>query len=115
MSERIKSNSIQKILNEEKQLLQSEVAALNAEKEKMNNLVQKLEDRDKNSDAAVAAAEKELSLKQQMFEMHKKKVHISNHVYLLYVSHVYVHCLCTLFMYIVYSCRHLKPPNNYKI
>ena len=101
MSERIKSNSIQKILNEEKQLLQSEVAALNAEKEKMNNLVQKLEDRDKNSDAAVAAAEKELSLKQQMFEMHKKKVHTS---VIMFTSCTCVACtcICTLFVYIVY-------------
>ena len=74
MSERIKSNSIQKMLNEEKQLLISEVAAITTEKEKMNNLVQKLEDRDKNSEAAVSATEKELSLKLQMFEMHKKKV-----------------------------------------
>ena len=74
MSERIKSNSIQKILIEEKQLLQSEVSAITAEKDKMNILVQKLEDRDKNSEAAVNATEKELSLKLQMFEMHKKKV-----------------------------------------
>ena len=74
MSDRIKSNSIQKIINEEKQLLISEVAAISAENDKMNNLVQKLEDRDKNSEAAVNASEKELSLKLQMFEMHKKKV-----------------------------------------
>ncbi len=62
-------------MNEEKQLLISEVAAITAEKDKMNSLVQKLEDRDKNSEAAVNATEKELNLKLQMFEMHKKKVH----------------------------------------
>lgn len=52
----------------------SEVEAISAEKDKMNSLVQKLEDRDKNSEAAVNASEKELNLRQQMFEMHKKKV-----------------------------------------
>ena len=39
-------------------------------------MVQKLEDRDKNSEAAIAATEKELNLRQQWFELHKKKVRV---------------------------------------
>ena len=42
----------------------------------MNTLVQKLEDREKNSEAAIASSEKEVSLKQQAMEIHKKKVFI---------------------------------------
>jgi E3 ubiquitin-protein ligase BRE1 len=78
MSERIKAQNIQKLLTEEKQLFQSELSAITAEKDRLNNLVQKLEDREKNSDAAIASSEKEMNLRQQVIELYKKKALESN-------------------------------------
>ena len=40
----------------------------------LNTLVQKLEDREKNSEATIVSAEKDLNLKQQALELHRKKV-----------------------------------------
>lgn len=41
---------------------------------RLNTFVQKLEDREKNSEAALLSSEKEVSLKQQSIETFKKKV-----------------------------------------
>lgn len=93
MSERIKSKSVQKLLTEEKQLYQAEISAITSERDRyslyvfytllqlcrLNTLVQKLEDRDKNSEAAIASSEKELALKQQAVELYKKKVRKKTH------------------------------------
>lgn len=42
--------------------------------DRLNTLVQKLEDREKNSESAILSTEKEISLKQQSMETFKKKV-----------------------------------------
>ena len=41
---------------------------------RLNLLVQRLEERDKNSELTMAASEKEMALKQQALELHKKRV-----------------------------------------
>ncbi|XP_072944461.1 E3 ubiquitin-protein ligase Bre1 isoform X3 [Epargyreus clarus] len=66
MSERIKANSLHKLLREEKQLLQEQI-------ESMGGVARRLEEKERLLQATLSAVEKELLLRQQAMEMHKRK------------------------------------------
>ncbi|KAK2562230.1 E3 ubiquitin-protein ligase BRE1B, partial [Acropora cervicornis] len=73
MSERIKGNQIQKQIREEMDVLADQVTSLNAHRETQTQLVKKLEEREKALQNAVTSLEKELNLRQQAMELHKRK------------------------------------------
>ncbi|KAM3654004.1 LOW QUALITY PROTEIN: E3 ubiquitin-protein ligase BRE1B-like [Ammospiza maritima maritima] len=73
MSERIKANQIHKLLREEKDELAEQVLALKAQVEAQLQVVQKLEEKERGLQSALGAVEKELSLRSQALEMHKRK------------------------------------------
>lgn len=73
MSERIKGNQIQKQIREEMDVLANQVTSLNTHRETQTQLVKKLEEREKALQNAVTSLEKELSLRQQAMELHKRK------------------------------------------
>jgi len=73
MSERIKSNQIHKLLKEEKEMLTEQVISLQAQVEAQNQVVRKLEDKERLLQNNLSTIEKELSLRQQAMEMHKRK------------------------------------------
>uniref|UniRef100_A0A2R5LCT0 E3 ubiquitin protein ligase n=1 Tax=Ornithodoros turicata TaxID=34597 RepID=A0A2R5LCT0_9ACAR len=73
MSERIKSNQIHKMLQEEKGTLAEQVATLQAQVESQNQVVRKLEEKERLLQNSLATLEKELSLRQQAAEMHRRK------------------------------------------
>lgn len=73
MSERIKSNQIHKMLQEEKSTLAEQVATLQAQVESQNQVVRKLEEKERLLQNSLATLEKELSLRQQAAEMHRRK------------------------------------------
>lgn len=73
MSERIKSNQIQKLLREEKDMLAEQVTTLHNQVEAQNQVVRKLEEKERLLQNNLSTIEKELSLRQQAMEMHKRK------------------------------------------
>ncbi|XP_037982409.1 E3 ubiquitin-protein ligase BRE1B [Motacilla alba alba] len=73
MSERIKANQIHKLLREEKDELAEQVLALKAQVEAQLQVVQKLEEKERGLQSALGAVEKELSLRSQALELHKRK------------------------------------------
>lgn len=73
MSERIKGNQIQKQLREEMDVLSDHVTSLNAHRETQTQLVRKQDEREKALQNAVTSLEKELNLRQQAMELHKRK------------------------------------------
>jgi len=73
MSERIKSNQIHKVYREQKDMLLEQVSTLTTQVEAQNQVVRKLEEKERLSQAAVNAVEKELALRTQALEMHKRK------------------------------------------
>ncbi|EDO32394.1 predicted protein [Nematostella vectensis] len=73
MSERIKSNQIQKQIREEKDVLADHVTSLNGYREAQCQLVKKQEERERALQNAVTAMEKELNLRQQTMDLHKRK------------------------------------------
>ncbi|BFZ18235.1 hypothetical protein BsWGS_21274 [Bradybaena similaris] len=73
MSERIKSNQIQKLLREEKDVLTEQVATLQAQVEAQNMVVRSLEEKERVLQNNLAIVEKEQGLTQQAMEMHKRK------------------------------------------
>lgn len=73
MSERIKGNQIQKQIREEMDVLADHVTSLNTHRETQTQLVKKLEEREKALQNAVTSLEKELNLRQQAMELHKRK------------------------------------------
>lgn len=73
MSERIKGNQIQKQIREEMDVLADQVTSLNTHRETQTQLVKKLEEREKALQNAVTSLEKELNLRQQAMELHKRK------------------------------------------
>lgn len=73
MSERIKSNQIHKLLREEKDVLAEQVATLQSQVEAQNLVVRKLEDKERILQNNLATIEKELNLRQQAMELHKRK------------------------------------------
>ncbi|XP_058986365.1 E3 ubiquitin-protein ligase Bre1-like [Musca domestica] len=73
MSERIKANQMHKLLREEKQILEDQMATRDTQIEAMHIVLRKLEEKERSLQATVAAIEKELVLRQQAMEMHKRK------------------------------------------
>ncbi|KAH8398865.1 hypothetical protein KR222_009349 [Zaprionus bogoriensis] len=73
MSERIKANQLHKLLREEKQVLEDQMATATTQIEAMHIVLRKLEEKERSLQATVASIEKELMLRQQAMEMHKRK------------------------------------------
>merc|ERR1712012_306377 len=73
MSERIKSNQMAKLLREEKDVLAEQVGTLQAQVEAQNQVVRKLEEKERILQNNLATVEKELILRQQGMELHKRK------------------------------------------
>ncbi|XP_052757577.1 E3 ubiquitin-protein ligase Bre1 [Galleria mellonella] len=73
MSERIKANSLHKLLREEKQLLQEQVVTRDQQIESMGAVARRLEEKERLLQTTLSAVEKELVLRQQAMEMHKRK------------------------------------------
>ena len=73
MSERIKSNQINKLANEERDNLQEQVNTLSTQVEAQNQVVRRLEEKERLLQNSLATVEKELQLRQQALEMHKRK------------------------------------------
>lgn len=73
MSERIKSQGIQKLLKEEKENLNLQVINLKSQVEAQNQVVRKLEEKERLLQNNLSTVEKELSLTQQAMESHRRK------------------------------------------
>ncbi|XP_053326866.1 E3 ubiquitin-protein ligase BRE1B isoform X2 [Spea bombifrons] len=73
MSERIKSNQIHKLLREEKEELAEQVQGLKTQVDAQLLQVQKLEERERLLHTSLASIEKELTLRTQALELHKRK------------------------------------------
>ncbi|XP_044754768.1 E3 ubiquitin-protein ligase Bre1 isoform X1 [Coccinella septempunctata] len=73
MSERIKSNQLHKLAREEKDVLKEQVQTLTTQVDAANIVVRKLEEKERILQNTLATVEKELSLRQQAMEMHKRK------------------------------------------
>ncbi|XP_075220361.1 E3 ubiquitin-protein ligase Bre1 [Lycorma delicatula] len=73
MTERIKSNQLHKLAREEKDVLKDQVTTLTAQVEATNVVVRKLEEKERILQNSLATVEKELALRQQAMEMHKRK------------------------------------------
>lgn len=73
MSERIKSNQLHKLAREEKDVLKEQVSTLTTQVEAANLVVRKLEEKERILQNTLATVEKELALRQQAMEMHKRK------------------------------------------
>ncbi|RWS26700.1 E3 ubiquitin-protein ligase Bre1-like isoform X7, partial [Leptotrombidium deliense] len=73
MSERIKSQQIQKLLKEEKESLMEQIISLHSQVEAQNQVVRKLEEKERLLQNNLSTIEKELSMRQQAMELHKRK------------------------------------------
>ncbi|XP_066247846.1 E3 ubiquitin-protein ligase Bre1 isoform X1 [Euwallacea similis] len=73
MSERIKSNQLHKLAREEKDVLKEQVGTLTTQVDAANLVVRKLEEKERILQNTLATVEKELQLRQQAMEMHKRK------------------------------------------
>ncbi|KAH8366253.1 hypothetical protein KR093_010988 [Drosophila rubida] len=73
MSERIKANQLHKLLREEKTVLEDQMATATTQIDAMHIVLRKLEEKERSLQATVASIEKELMLRQQAMEMHKRK------------------------------------------
>ncbi|XP_041456820.1 E3 ubiquitin-protein ligase BRE1A-like [Lytechinus variegatus] len=73
MSERIKSNQIHKLLREEKDVLADQVGTLQTQVDAQNQVVRKLEEKERVLQTTLSTVEKELTLRQQTMDMHKRK------------------------------------------
>lgn len=73
MSERIKAQQVHKLQREEKDMLVEQVSTLNMQVEAQNQVVRRLEEKERLLQSSIACAEKELMLRQQAMEMHKRK------------------------------------------
>ncbi|CAH1118886.1 unnamed protein product [Phaedon cochleariae] len=73
MSERIKSNQLHKLAREEKDVLKEQVGTLTAQVDSANLVVRKLEEKERILQNTLSTVEKELALRQQAMEMHKRK------------------------------------------
>lgn len=73
MSERIKSNQMHKLLREEKQILEDQVQTRDTQIEALHIVLRKLEEKERILQNTVTTVEKELVLRQQAMEMHKRK------------------------------------------
>ncbi|XP_030757595.1 E3 ubiquitin-protein ligase Bre1-like [Sitophilus oryzae] len=73
MSERIKSNQLHKLAREEKDVLKEQVTTLTTQVDAANLVVRKLEEKERILQNTLTTVEKELQLRQQAMEMHKRK------------------------------------------
>jgi len=73
MSERIKSNQIQRLAREERDMLIQQVNTLSTQVEAQNQVVRKLEEKERLLQTNLMTVEKELAMRQQAMEMHKRK------------------------------------------
>lgn len=73
MSDRIKANQMQKLLLEEKHVLVDQVTTRDTQIEAMHIVLRKLEEKERILQNTVTTIEKELVLRQQAMEMHKRK------------------------------------------
>ncbi|XP_077967389.1 E3 ubiquitin-protein ligase BRE1B-like [Styela clava] len=73
MSERIKANQIQKLLQEEKGVLQDQSLTLHTQVEAQNQVVRRLEEKERAMQTTIMQMEKEMSLRSQALELHKRK------------------------------------------
>ncbi|QQP54603.1 E3 ubiquitinprotein ligase Bre1like [Caligus rogercresseyi] len=73
MSERIKANQIQRLAREERDMLTQQVNTLTTQVEAQNQVVRKLEEKERLLQNNLVAVEKELLMRQQAMEMHKRK------------------------------------------
>merc|ERR1712223_591552 len=73
MSERIKSNQIQRLAREERETLTQQGNTLSTQIEAQNQVVRKLEEKERLLQSNLVAMDKELSMRQQAMEMHKRK------------------------------------------
>ncbi|XP_017778312.1 PREDICTED: E3 ubiquitin-protein ligase Bre1 [Nicrophorus vespilloides] len=73
MTERIKSNQLHKLAREEKDVLKEQVSTLTTQVEATNVVVRKLEEKERILQNTLATVEKELALRQQAMEVHKRK------------------------------------------
>lgn len=73
MTERIKSNQLHKLAREEKDVLKEQVMTMTTQVEATNLVVRKLEEKERILQNSLATVEKELALRQQAMEMHKRK------------------------------------------
>ncbi|KAH9384674.1 hypothetical protein HPB48_026685 [Haemaphysalis longicornis] len=73
MSERIKSTQVHKLLQEEKTALSEQANRLQSQVDAQNQVVRKLEEKERLLQNSLSTVEKELSLRQQAAEMHRRK------------------------------------------
>ena len=73
MSERIKSNQIQRLAREERDMLMQQVNTLTTQVDAQNQVVRKLEEKERLLQNNLQTVDKELSMRQQAMEMHKRK------------------------------------------
>ena len=73
MSERIKTNQIQRAAREERDTLTQQGNTLSTQVEAQNQVVRKLEEKERLLQSSLVAMEKELAMRQQAMEMHKRK------------------------------------------
>merc|ERR1712038_1432055 len=73
MSERIKSNQIQRLAREERETLTQQGNTLSTQIEAQNQVVRKLEEKERLLQSSLVAMDKELAMRQQAMEMHKRK------------------------------------------
>lgn len=73
MSERIKADELLKLLREEKELLGEHTNALKNQRDSQQALLRKVEERERQVQSGVGILEKEMVLKQQAIEIHKKE------------------------------------------
>ncbi|XP_012554643.1 E3 ubiquitin-protein ligase BRE1A isoform X1 [Hydra vulgaris] len=74
MSERIKSNQIQKLLREEKDLLNEKLLQMSNQIAAFEEVAKQFEEREKVLQTTIANMDKEISLRQQASDCHKRKV-----------------------------------------
>ena len=72
MSERIKSQQIQKLLKEEKESLTEQILSLQSHIEAQNQVVRKLEEKERLLQNHLSTTEKELAIRQKVLEQHKR-------------------------------------------
>ena len=72
MSERIKSQQIQKLLKEEKESLTEQILSLQSHIEAQNQVVRKLEEKERLLQNHLSTTEKELGIRQKVLEQHKR-------------------------------------------
>lgn len=64
---------MQKLLREEKEAMQEQINAMNNRIQSAEEVVRRLEEREKTLQTAIQSMEKEISLRGQATEMHKRK------------------------------------------